>query len=212
MIHTLTQKTPNFICCFTCLFFGLFLPSRFFVDFNSTLAFTFGLFVGWFVCSVLFYGLFKPDTLPLEADTWLTYQIDRQENGIAFGGGFLCNISGTGLTSLETSGSVSRSLQEAGPDEAIAFGLETLTGLFGSAIKRDFVKGHATAWRHEPFVRGSYSGCLPGGSGGRKILRRPHAERVFFAGEATHHGQQASASGAWLEGERAAAEIIASRL
>jgi len=151
--------------------------------------------------------LFRPGALPMEPDTWLTYQLEADNAGIARGGGFLCNISGTGLTSFENSGSFSRALQEAGPEVAIDHGLETLAGIFGSGIKKDFIKGHATAWRQEPYVRGSYAGSMPGGYNQRAVLRRPHAERIHFAGEATHAGQQCSVSGAHLEGLRAAEDV-----
>ena len=153
--------------------------------------------------------LFKPGALPLRPDTWLTYQLQPDATGIARGGGFLCNIAGTSLTSFETSGSFSRDLQAAGPEAAIDHGLETLAGIFGSAIKQDFLKGHATAWRHEPYVRGSYAGSMPGGYSQRKVLGRAHAERVHFAGEASHIGQQCTVSGAHLEGLRAAKDVIA---
>jgi monoamine oxidase len=151
--------------------------------------------------------MFRPGAVPLQADTWLTYRLTPDAAGVAQGGGFLCNVSGTGLTCFETSGSFSRMLQAAGPAAAIEHGLDTLSGMFGSAIRRDFVKGHATAWRHNPFVRGSYAGALPGGHSQRKALRRTHADRVHFAGEASHVGQQCTVSGAFLEGQRAARDV-----
>lgn len=153
--------------------------------------------------------MFRPGAVPLRPDTWLTYQLHPDDAGVAQGGGFLCNIAGSNLTCFETSGSFSRALQAAGPEAAIDHGLETLAGMFGSAIKRDFIKGHATAWRHEPYVRGSYAGSMPGGYSQRKVLGRAHAERVHFAGEARHVGQQCSVSGAHLEGLRAAKDVIA---
>ena len=152
--------------------------------------------------------LFRPGAIPLDADTWLTYQLNADASGVAQGGGYLCNISGTDLTSFETSGSFSRALQEAGPEAAIDHALETLAGMFGSSIRRYFIKGHATAWRKDPHARGSYAGALPGGHGQRKVLGRAHAERVHFAGEASHVGQQCSVSGAHLEGLRAARDVI----
>ena len=152
--------------------------------------------------------LFRPGAIPLDADTWLTYQLTPDASGVAQGGGYLCNISGTDLTSFETSGSFSRALQEAGPDAAIDHALETLADMFGASIRRDFIKGYATAWRKEPYVRGSYAGALPGGHSQRKVLGRAHAERVHFAGEASHVGQQCSVSGAHLEGLRAARDVI----
>ncbi len=152
--------------------------------------------------------LFRPGAIPLDPDTWLTYQLNADASGVAQGGGFLCNISGTDLTSFETSGSFSRDLQKAGPEAAIEHGLETLVGIFGTAIRSDFIKGHATAWRQEPYVLGSYAGAMPGGHSQRKVLGRSHAERIQFAGEASHIGQQCSVSGAHLEGLRAARDVI----
>ena len=152
--------------------------------------------------------LFQPGTLPVSPDTWLTYHLEPDDSGIARGGGFLCNVSGTGLTSFESSGSFSRELQEMGPDSAIEHALETLTRFFGASIKQNFIKGHATAWRKEPYVRGSYAGASPGGYTARSVLRRTHAERIHFAGEATHESQQCSVSGAHLEGLRAAKDVM----
>ncbi|SLN18883.1 Pseudooxynicotine oxidase [Falsiruegeria litorea R37] len=152
--------------------------------------------------------LFQPGTLPVSSDTWLTYQLEPDDRGIACGGGFLCNVSGTGLTSFESSGSFSRDLQDMGPESAIEHALETLTGFFGTSIRQNFIKGHATAWRKEPYVRGSYAGANPGGYTARTVLRRPHTKRIHFAGEATHKSQQCSVSGAHLEGIRAAKDVL----
>lgn len=152
---------------------------------------------------------FQTGSIPLEADTWLTYQLAANAKGEAQGGGFLCNISGTGLTSFESAGSFSRDLQAAGPKAAIDHALGVLAGIFGTDIRRDFIKGHATNWRAEPFVRGSYSGVNTGGHGQRAVLARPHAQRVHFAGEASHTSQPCSTSGANLEGLRAARDVIA---
>lgn len=153
--------------------------------------------------------LFQPNALPVQSDTWLTYHLEPDALGVARGGGFLCNISNTGLTSFESSGSLSKDLQKAEPESAIEHGLETLVGFFGTAIRKDFIKGYATAWRNEPYVRGSYAGARPGGHNQRAVLRQPHAEWVHFAGEATHPTQQCSVSGAHLEGLRAAEDVLA---
>ncbi|CUJ90724.1 Putrescine oxidase [Ruegeria denitrificans] len=153
--------------------------------------------------------LFQPNALPVQSDAWLTYHLEPDASGVARGGGFLCNISNTGLTSFESSGSFSKDLQKAGPESAIEHGLETLVGFFGTAIRKDFIKGYATAWRNEPYVRGSYAGARPGGHNQRAVLRQPHAEWVHFAGEATHPNQQCSVSGAHLEGLRAAEDVLA---
>ena len=153
--------------------------------------------------------LFRPGTLHVQPDTWLTYHLEPDASGVACGGGFLCNISNTGLTSFESSGSFSKDLQNAGPESAIEHALETLVCFFGSAIRRNFIRGHATEWRQEPYVRGSYAGSKRGGHNQRTVLRQSHVERVHFAGEATHPSQQCSVSGAHLEGLRAANDVTA---
>ena len=152
--------------------------------------------------------MFAPEAIPLEADSWLTYRIDAEKNGIPQGGGFLCNAGGTGLCNLETGGSFSRDLQDAPPEEAIGFALDTLVDQFGSDLRKHFIKGYVPRWRHEPFVRGSYSGAMPGGSAYREALCQPHADHVLFAGEAMSRGQQASVNGAYMEGQRAATEAL----
>lgn len=55
---------------------------------------------------------------------------------------------------------------------------------------------------------GSYSHALPGEASARLTLARPVAERLFFAGEATHPFDFSTAHGAWQSGERAADEVI----
>jgi monoamine oxidase len=150
-----------------------------------------------------------PGAVPVQPDIWLTHQHQQDDTGVARGGGFLFNIAGTNLTSFETSGSFSRSLQAADPQAAIDHGLETLVGIFRSASTRGFIKGQATAWRYEPYVRGSYAGSMPGDNSQRTVLRRAHAKRVSFAGEASHIGEQCTVSGAHLEGLRAAKDVIA---
>lgn len=152
--------------------------------------------------------LFHPGAVPVQPDTWLTYKIDEAVDSIPQGGGFLCNASGTGLTSFETGGSFSRSLQEASAEDAIDHALETLVGIFGTELRRQFLKGHTVSWRKEPFIRGSYSGAMPGGFSQREVLRQPHTERVQFAGEATHATQAASVSGAYMEGLRCSNKVL----
>ncbi len=152
---------------------------------------------------------FASDTLPVEPDTWVSYRLDEAEGGILRGGGFLCNASASGLTCFETAGSFARELEDAGQDAAIEFALDRLIDIFGSDIRKGFVKGHAMQWGQNPLTRGSYSGALPGGSGLRVHLGQPHAERIHFAGEATHPEEAATVCGAHKEGLRAAQDVIA---
>ncbi|MEQ9239831.1 flavin monoamine oxidase family protein [Roseovarius indicus] len=152
---------------------------------------------------------FPPEALPVEPDTWVTYRITPSDDGIHRGGGALCNISGTGLCAFENAGDFATELENAGPEAAIDYALSRLTEIFGNDLKSSFIKGAATAWGRDPLFKGSYSGAMPGQAHKRPVLRQPHAERVFFAGEATHHVEPGTVSGAHKEGLRAAEEVAA---
>jgi monoamine oxidase len=155
---------------------------------------------------------FDPAAIPVEADTWVTYQVAPPDDaGVLRGGGFLCNVSGTGLSVFEHSGTFAREMETAGPATAIDFALTRLTEVFGTSIRQRFIKGHAMQWGQNPFTQGSYSGALPGGSDLRVHLRQPHAEVIHFAGEATHLSEMATVSGAYKEGLRAADAVIEQR-
>ncbi|RED51249.1 flavin monoamine oxidase family protein [Aestuariispira insulae] len=90
----------------------------------------------------------------------------------------------------------------------IELALENLTSLFGSDIRTLFVKGHYTNWLQDPWARGAYSNAPPGQANARKMMARPVAERLFFAGEATVTDWSTQAPGAYLSGRRAAREVI----
>jgi monoamine oxidase len=57
-------------------------------------------------------------------------------------------------------------------------------------------------------VGGAYSHALPGHAAARRELARPFEQRLFFAGEATHHYDFSTAHGAYDSGLRAAEEAI----
>jgi monoamine oxidase len=152
---------------------------------------------------------FRSGALPVQADTWVTYKVEPSEDGILRGGGALCNISGTGLCAFENAGDFATELEHAGPAAAIDYALTRLTEIFGTNLESAFLKGAATAWGRDPLFKGSYSAAMPGQAHKRPLLRQPHAERVFFAGEATHHAEPGTVSGAHKEGLRAAEEVAA---
>jgi monoamine oxidase len=70
---------------------------------------------------------------------------------------------------------------------------------------------HVTDWSGDPFARGSWAVCPPGAQGARQILNDFAHPRLQFAGEATSTGYWGTATGAWLEGERVAAALVAAR-
>jgi monoamine oxidase len=98
------------------------------------------------------------------------------------------------------------SLEDGGPAEAFAFALDELVALLGSDVRRHVRPLVASAWCRTDWIRGSYSHALPGHAAARAVLARPIADRIFFAGEATHATDFSTAHGAWESGARAAEE------
>lgn len=87
-----------------------------------------------------------------------------------------------------------------------AFVKEFLGRHFGAAAGHaDIV--HVTDWWSDPWSRGSWSVCPPGGSSARDRLRM-FGERLRFAGEACSPTQWGTVGGAWREGARAALKLI----
>lgn len=106
-------------------------------------------------------------------------------------------------------GRQARALEAAGEQAAVEALLAPLIDQFGEDCRRRFRFGMMTRWGTDPFARGSYAMARPGGSGLRPRLARPHAGRLFFAGEATDaDGWAATVAGAYRSGERAAREAI----
>jgi monoamine oxidase len=85
--------------------------------------------------------------------------------------------------------------------------LESLRRIFGNQIPEPQAVLQ-TRWRADPWSRGAYSFARLGATGeDRERLAAPIADRVFFAGEATHRTMYSTVHGAWLSGCRAAREI-----
>ena len=94
--------------------------------------------------------------------------------------------------------------------EIVESAVATLRTIYGSRVPEP-VDYLITRWNSDPFSRGSYSfnavGSVPLM---RKELARSQSGRIFFAGEATDQRYFGTAHGAYLSGQRAAAEIVAS--
>ncbi|MBE7437485.1 MAG: FAD-dependent oxidoreductase [Spirochaetales bacterium] len=103
-------------------------------------------------------------------------------------------------------GDFARYLDGLGREEALKIALADLQAMFG---KLPAVKGFLlSSWSRDPFALGSYSHIPPGASfADYKHLARPVAERLFFAGEATHEDYPATVHGAFLSGKRAARQV-----
>lgn len=102
-------------------------------------------------------------------------------------------------------------LSAAGEEEAVEFGRNTLRAMFGSDADKYFVKGSFTKWASDPWALGAYAAASPGQSGTREGLRRPVADRLFFAGEACAPRWTQTCSGAALSGVETA-ELVAKTL
>ena len=83
-----------------------------------------------------------------------------------------------------------------------------LTDMYGDAPAPR--NARITRWNADQWTRGSYS-YVPAGSSFEQyaVLGEPVDDKVFFAGEATHHEYPATVHGAFLSGVRAARQIAA---
>jgi monoamine oxidase len=98
-------------------------------------------------------------------------------------------------------------LEQAGVADAARFAIDEIAALVGNDVRRALRPIGASQWCRTDWIRGSYSHALPGHAGARSILAQPIADRIFFAGEATHATDFSTAHGAWASGIRAANEV-----
>src|SRR5262249_38335793 len=113
------------------------------------------------------------------------------------------NMGSSSLCSIDVGGSFGRDLSAQGEAAMVAFAIEWLTKLSGSATAKAVKKSSATRWNASPFVQGAMSVAPPGGQASRKALGEP-VGCMYFAGEATHETLWGTVDGAWESGERAA--------
>jgi monoamine oxidase len=102
-------------------------------------------------------------------------------------------------------------LSAAGEDEAVDFGRNALRSMFGSDADKYFVKGSFTKWASDPWALGAYAAATPGNANAREALRRPIADRLYFAGEACAPRWTQTCGGAALSGVETA-EVVAKGL
>ncbi|MCU0432685.1 MAG: FAD-dependent oxidoreductase [Bacteroidia bacterium] len=90
--------------------------------------------------------------------------------------------------------------------------VQDLDTIFGAGVASGSLQGsHIMNWTAEPHIRGAYSYPIPGGDGARELIAAPVANKIFFAGEATHTaGHFGTLHGALETGLRAATEILKS--
>lgn len=100
-----------------------------------------------------------------------------------------------------------REIEAWSDQQIVASAMQTLRTLFGDDIP-DPVDYQITRWASDPFALGSYSYNAVGSTPTmRNVLAAPLANRLFFAGEASHNDYFGTAHGAYLSGLRAAEEV-----
>lgn len=104
---------------------------------------------------------------------------------------------------------LARALEAEGERAFFAFAVDELVDLLGSDMRKRLGFIAATMWGADPWSLGAYSHALPHHSGDRAKLGTAIENRIFIAGEATSKAFYGTAHGAWVEGERAAAEALA---
>lgn len=121
----------------------------------------------------------------------------------------LFGFYGSGLGVGFTAGRFGALLEKEGHGAATAFCIEGLKAVFGNDATRYIKQTTETAWATYEHTLGAYSYAKPDCADGRKALADPIDERLFFAGEATMTDSYATVHGAYLSGQRAAAEALA---
>lgn len=109
----------------------------------------------------------------------------------------------------QTGGNFAAHLTRAGQQAAIDYTMERTIAVFGSGIRRHFIRAIVSAWDTDPWVLGAYASIRPGHAGARDVLAQPVENRLFFAGEAVAMPMVATCGGAWDSGGRTVARIAA---
>lgn len=131
-----------------------------------------------------------PNTLPAEACYFLTFPM-----GFNYMMGFVGGEFAWDLTSK-------------GQDVAVDFALGELEKIFGSSVRKHFIKGLMTDWGQNPLTLGSYAAARPGHHSARAELGRSIADRVFFAGDAVSLPFVSLCGGAYMNGQQVALDVM----
>ncbi len=146
---------------------------------------------------------FSEDIFGMGRDGYLLFEIGNDGRGF----GTMTNASDTGIAYCDVGGDWARELLDRTVDEKVDYVLGEMERMLGSSVRRTFVKGTATAWGNDRWSLGSYASAKPGAYMMREVLRRPVAERIFFAGEACHRTIWATVDGAHQSGQETAGVV-----
>ncbi|MDR7038663.1 monoamine oxidase [Methylobacterium sp. BE186] len=123
--------------------------------------------------------------------------------------GLLARIDGTPFHYFELDAPAAEAIdaRRGGADGVRHLVRAVLAEHFGHARLRDLTIPAVSAWRHDPWSRGSWAVVPPGHAGARALLRESVGGRLWFAGEALSRLQWGTVGGAYEEGLRAADAI-----
>ena len=123
--------------------------------------------------------------------------------------GFLARIEGTPFHYYELDIGAAAAIDAlgGGADAARRHVRAVLADQFGRARLRDLSIPALSAWRHDPWARGSWAVVPPGHAPARETLQHAVGDRIWFAGEALSRLQWGTAGGAYEEGTRAARAV-----
>jgi monoamine oxidase len=120
----------------------------------------------------------------------------------------IAHFTGLPILLLFNAGAYGAEIEKLSDDKIVAEAMQTLKTIYGDAIPAP-ESWQITRWGQEPFTGGSYSSLAPGATpDDYDTLAEPVADRLYFAGEATHREHPATVHGAYLSGARAAEEIL----
>jgi monoamine oxidase len=150
---------------------------------------------------------FSKPVLKTPPDLWLT---GVTVSGLPFDA--LARPQNRNAAILVFNGPAALQVDEMGPSAAGSLALTALAEIYGKEIRTAFKGAVATHWSRDPLAQGAW--CLGVTSAVASLVRAPHQERVFFAGEATESEkagtiEAAPLQAAWASGLRAAAEVKA---
>lgn len=144
-----------------------------------------------------------PEDFPADSQLW--GRTDTSQTG-----GYHLRPFGRPMIEAYFGGDLAWGLEDEGEAAFFDFAASELSNLLGSSFSRRIKPVATSMWGTDVWSRGAYSHCLPGQAGAREVLRQPIENRIFVAGEATAQAFYGTAHGAWMEGERAAIEVLTS--
>lgn len=123
--------------------------------------------------------------------------------------GLLTRIDGTPFHFYELDVKEAAAIDAAGGDaDAVRRRVRAvLAEQVGRAALRDLTIPAISAWRHDPFARGSWAVVPPGHAAARITLRDGVGGKIWFAGEALSREQWGTVGGAFEQGNRAAMAV-----